>query len=165
MHYVIHYIKAFIVYDISKFMSRLKDFYVNEMKHDYNRIQNSVWYLSELSLRSAIEIDNYIIGKDKNFEETKELAEIFEKYKLKDTDNVLTEPIFPFSSLIKSMIKSSQKEIGNYSELALNINLLNLELKNVPTNFNMLKELRSFLCDFSRELSNERTNNCFKYRL
>lgn len=42
-------------------MTDLKDFYVDEIGHDYNRIKNSCWYLSELSLESAIEIDNYLI--------------------------------------------------------------------------------------------------------
>ena len=140
-----------------------KDFYVTKIGHDYNRIKNSVWYLSELSITSAIELDNYIIGRNKNFEHLAELSTIFEEYKLKDTDNALTEPLFPFMPLMRAIEKISQKKIKYYSELALNFNLLNLELKNVPRNFNMLGELRSFLCDFSRELSLEKYN--LGYRL
>lgn len=143
-------------------MSSLKDFYINEMGHNYDRIENTSWYISQLSNLSAIEIDNYLIGTKENFENLEELTKIFDKYKLKDTDTALTESYFPFIPLLKSITKNFQKKFELYSELALNINLLNLELKNIPSNTLVLEDLREFLCDFSRELSNERHSNIYK---
>ena len=71
-------------------MTELKDFYVEKIGHDSARIENSLWYLSELALRGAIEIDDYLLGRTHDFGHVQELAEILGKYQLRDTDTVLT---------------------------------------------------------------------------
>ena len=137
-------------------MGELKDFYVKEMGDDYGRIENSLWYLSELSVRGAVEIDNYILGRNHNFEHVQELTSILEKYPLKDSDTALTAPHFPYLPVTRAVQKDSDKKIKYFSELALEIKLLRSELEDVPTNSKKLEEFRSLLCDFSREFSNER---------
>jgi len=146
-------------------MSELKDFYVEKIGHDYDRIENSLWYLSELALHGAIEIDNYLLGRNHDFSHVRELAGILEKYQLKDTDTFLTEPYFPYSPLWKAVRKNSDKDIRSISEFALEMRLLRSELENVPANSKRLKELCSLFCDFSREFSNEQHQYNYPYRL
>src|SRR3989338_4107524 len=146
-------------------MSKLKDFYVEKIGHDYDRIENSLWYLSELSLHGAIEIDNYVLGRNHDFSHVQELAGILEKYQLKDTDNALTEPHFPYLPLWRAVRKNSDKDIRWMSELALEMRLLRSELGDVPANSKRLEELRSLLCDFSREFSNEQHQYYYPNRL
>jgi len=136
-------------------MSELKDFYVEKIGHDYDRIENSLWYLSELSLHGAIEIDNYLLERNRDFSHVQELAGILEKYQLKDTDTVLTEPHFPYLPLWRAVRKNADKDIRWMSELALEMMLLRSELGDVPANSKRLEELRSLLCDFSRYFSSE----------
>ena len=146
-------------------MSELRDFYVEKIGHNYDRIENSLWYLSELALRGAIEVDNYLIGRNHDFSHVQEFAGILEKYQLQDTDTVLTEPHFPYLPLWRAVRKNSDKEIRHYSELALEMRLLRYELKDVPANSKRLEELRSLLCNFSREFSNEQHQYNYPHRL
>jgi len=142
-------------------MSKLKDFYVEKMGHDYNRIENSPWYLSQLALRGAIEVDNHLLGRSQNFSHVQELVGILEKYQLKDTDTALTEPIFPYLPILRVIRKSSDKNLRWMSELALEMRLLRSELGDIPDNSKRLEELRSLLCDFSKEFFNEQYQSCF----
>jgi len=139
-------------------MSELKDFYVEKIGHDYNRIENSLWYLSELTLHGATEVDNYILGRNHNFSHVQELAVILRKYQLKDTDTALTGPHFPYLPLWRAIRKNSDKDIRRMSELALEMKLLRSELEDIPVNSKRLEELRSLLCDLSREFFNEQHN-------
>jgi len=136
-------------------MGELKDFCVKKINHDYDRIENSLWYLSKLFLWGAIEIDNYLLGRNYDFNHVRELAGILEKYQLKDTDTALTEPNFPYLPLWRAVRRNSDKDIRWMSELALEMRLLRSELGDVPANSKKLEELHSLLCDFSREFSNE----------
>ena len=145
-------------------MRKLKD-YVEKIGHDYSRIENSLWYLSELARLGAIEIDNYLRGRNHDFSHVKELAEILGKYQLKDTDTALTKPFFPCSPFSRAIRKNSDKDIKQYSELALEMRLLRFELGNVPANSKRLEELRSLLCDFSKELINEQDQYDYLCRL
>jgi len=146
-------------------MSELKGFYVEKICHDYDRVENSLWYLSELSLHGAIEIDNHLLGRNHDFSHVQELAGILEKYQLKDTDTALTELHFPYLPLWKAVRKNSDKDIRWMSELALEMRLLRSELKDVPTNSKRLEELSSLLCDLSREFSNEQYQYNYPNRL
>jgi hypothetical protein len=141
-------------------MSELRNFHVEEMGQKYDRIENSLWYLSELALRGATEIDNYLIERDNDFSHVQELAEILRKYELKNTDTFFTAPRFPYTSFWKVIKKDSNKEIRTLPELALEMKLLRSELETVPKNSERLKEIISFLCDCSQEFSNEWYHPC-----
>ncbi len=131
-------------------------------RNDCNRMESSLGYLSLLALDGAIEIDNYLLGRNSDFSHVHEFAEILEKYQLKDTDTALSEPYFPYLSLWRSMRKNSDKMVQFHSELALEMRLLRSELENIPANPQKLKELRSLLCDLSREFSYEQNNADYK---
>jgi len=146
-------------------MSKLKSFYVEKFGHDYNRIENSLWYLSELSICGALEIENYISDRNNDFSHVQELAGILEKYKLQDTDTAVTSSHFPYLSLRRAVRKNSDKDIRHYSELALEMGLLKSELRDVPVNSKRLEDLCSLLCDFSREFFDERHQYSYYRRL
>ncbi len=146
-------------------MSELKDFNVKKIGHDYDRIENSLWYLSELTLRGAIEIDNYLLGRNHDFDHVQELTGILQKYQLKDTDTILTEPHFPYLPLWRAVRKNSDKNISRIPDLALEMRLLRSELEDVPVSSKRLEELRSLLCDFSREFSYEQQQYNHLYQL
>lgn len=139
---------------ITEIMSKLKELYVGKIGHDYERIRTESWYLSQLALEGALEIDSYLQGKNNNFSHAQELTDILEKYKLKDNDTCFTEPYFPYLPLWRTMRKSSDKDLRTYSELALEIKLFVSELKCIP-NSNNLEEVSSVLCDLSREFLSE----------
>lgn len=146
-------------------MSELRDFYVEKMRYSPERLDNSLWYLSELASRGAIEIDNYLLGRNHDFSHVQEWAEILGNYQLKDTDTALTEPNFPYLPFWRAVRKNSEKDIKQYSELALEIRLLKSELGDVPANSKILEELRSLMVDFSREFSNEQYRYDSPHRL
>ena len=134
-------------------MSELRDFYVDKIGHEPQKLEVSSWYLSELSLHAALEIDNYLIGRNRDFSHTRELTQILGMYRLYDTDTALTVSSFPYLPLWRVVKQNSEKEIKQYSELALEMKLLQSELHDVPTNSPQLPTLRSFLVDLSREFS------------
>src|SRR3989338_4231329 len=136
-------------------MTELKDFYVGKIGQDSDEIKKTPRYLSLLALDGAIEIDNYLLKRNHDFGQVQELAGILEKYQLKDIDTALTEPNFPYLTLWRAVIKNSDKNIRHISELALEMRLLRSELEVVPANSKRLEELRSLLCNFSRECSKE----------
>ena len=117
--------------------------------------ETSCGYLSKLALSAAIEVDNYLLGRNHDFSSVHELAGILGKYQLQDTDTALTEPHFPYLPLWRAVRENSVKNIRYNSELALEMRLLRLELEDIPTNTQKSKELRSLLCDISREFSYE----------
>ena len=145
-------------------MSELKKFYVKEVGHEYDRIESSSWYLAELALHGAIEIDNHILGRNHDFCHIQELAEILGKYQLKDTDTALTEPNFPYLPFWRAFRKNSEKDIRWLSELALEMRLLRPELNDI-SNSKRLEELRNLLCSLSSELSNWQWQNNYPLRL
>ena len=136
-------------------MSSLKERYVEKIGYDYERIKTEPWYLAQLALEGALEIDFYLLGKNNDFSHVQELADILREYQLKDSDNALTCPYFPYLPIWRAMKKDSDKNIGKYSGLALEMRLLNAELNDIPFKANRIKELSSFLCDLSREFSSE----------
>jgi hypothetical protein len=136
-------------------MSKLRDLYI-DVGNDPERFESSTWYLAELSLRSATEIDNYLLEKDPGFGHTEELIGILERYQLKDTDNWRTERLFPYTALRRVMKRGSEKELRYYSELALEMRLLRSELEGVPgADREKLEGLRSLLLEMSRGFSDE----------
>lgn len=88
------------------------------------------------------------------------MAQILRDYQLKDADTALTMPNFPYFALLRVAQKNSNKSLRKYSELALEMNLLRLELGNIKTSKNP-EQIRSILLDFSNEFSNEQ----FRYIL
>ncbi len=90
-------------------MSELRNFYVEKMGHNPERLENSLWYLSELASQGAIEIDNYLLERNYDFSHVREFAEILGKYQLKYTDTALTEPHFPYLPLWRAVRKNSEK--------------------------------------------------------
>jgi hypothetical protein len=146
-------------------MSELKDLYTKTIKHDYNEIKHSPWYLAALTIRGAIEIDNHILRRNNDFSHIQELAKILEEYQLQDTDKAPTETHFPYLTFWKATQRKSDKKIKNHSELALEIRLLKSELEDIPTNPKRLEKLSSFLCDFSTELLSTEQRHNPHYRL
>jgi len=109
--------------------------------------------LAQQSVDCALEIDDYLLGRSKGFQRTKEFSELLKNYQLKDTDNALTIQDDNFYlSLWKAMKKDSQKELRKFPELALEMRLLRAELDNIENSGkNKLEELRSLFCDLSQE--------------
>lgn len=127
-------------------MSELKDFYVGKMGHKYDMIENTSWYLSELALRGAIEVDNHTLGKNDDFSHVLEMAEILERYQLKDTGSIPFD--FPYDAILRVVRTSSDKEIRLNSELALEMRLLKSELSDILEKPEAAREL---LCELSNE--------------
>ncbi|MAH49518.1 hypothetical protein CMI37_27095 [Candidatus Pacearchaeota archaeon] len=140
-------------------MSKLKDFYVEEIGHDPQKIENSPWYLSELALHGAVEVDDFLIRRNHDFSHVQELAEILGNYQLRDTDTALTEPNFPYLPLWRAVRKSTDKDIRSMSELASEMRIFRTELEEIPANPTRLEALRSLLRDLSVEFSNEQCHN------
>jgi hypothetical protein len=133
-------------------MIKLKDFYTKKCGYDYNQIENSPLYLSELADMGVIEIDSYLFNnKNNDFSNVQELAGILKKSQLKDTDNDYASSVFPYHPFWKAIKKNSDKDIKHFSELALEMRLLRSELNDIPSNPEKLKELRSALNELSRE--------------
>ena len=129
-------------------MNESQDYSIQSHKmspRDYYR------YLRNLSSVAAVEIDDSILGRINGLSSVQGLTKILETYQLKD--NFLTEPHFPYMPLWRAMMNNSDKKINLISELALEMRLLRYELESM--NVKNLKGLRSFLVDFSRELSYE----------
>lgn len=124
------------------------------MDHDPESLEKTSFYLRELASRSAIEVDNFSLRGKKEFSHTNELGEILGKYQLKDSDKYINN--FPYMPLWKAIIKNSEKEIREISELALEMRLLRYELNEIPNlPKKRLEELTHFLCDLSKEFSSE----------
>ncbi len=142
-------------------MSRLKDYYI-KIGADIERLENDPWYLAELTLEGATEINNYLIGKKTNFEHIKEFTEILEKYQLRNND--IHSPEFPYMALYWATKKDdSSKKIKKVTEIALEMGLLRLELKNLPTENKKLEDLIKNLCNLSTAFISEGKNLFTKY--
>ena len=102
---------------------------------------------------AAVEIDDCILGRTNDFNSVQKLIKILETSQLKDNDLSFYGSNFPYIPLWKAMNNNSDKEINLISGLALEMRLLRYELESM--NVKNLKGLRSFLVDFSRELSYE----------
>ncbi|MEK6852899.1 MAG: hypothetical protein AABX59_03385 [Nanoarchaeota archaeon] len=140
-------------------MKTLKDFFLpHGLELGQLRLETRLYYLSSLSILSAIELDNFVKGKSDDFSNTQKLTEIIDKYQLKDSDTALTVPHeFPYLTLGKVIRRDSNKKIEWFSELALEMKLLSYELHDIPhSSIQKLAHLRKFLTDFSKELSSER---------
>jgi hypothetical protein len=103
---------------------------------------------------ALIELDRYIYKRDKDLTNYNLVSEILEKSYSNIKDNFylfLTEAYMP---LYKAINRNSNKTIKNVSDLALEIKLLNSELKDVLVNptAGRSEMIGSFLIDFSREL-------------
>jgi hypothetical protein len=164
-------------------MSDLQDLYVKSVGHQFERIENKSWYLSELAIRSAIEVDNYLLGRNRDFSHLQELSGILAKYQLRDSDTSLTEPDFPYLPFWEALRSNSPKTIHWISELALEMRLFRSELEDslayvqgnnivarirgeeslfgegesaIPVQRKNLEDLRYLLCELSKEFANER---------
>ena len=143
-------------------MSNLKSSYVEKIRRDSTQLEKSSFYISDLALQGGIEIDNYLQGRNNKFEHVQELTEILERYQLSDTDTHLFG--FSYMCLWKTMRVDSDKEVRYCSELAIEMNLLRFELRDIPNNYKKLEELRDLLCNFTINLVNERSMNKVSHR-
>lgn len=130
-----------------------------EYAEDLEMLGKSRSELAFIVSASAVEIDNYSRGNTESFDYTSKLKGIFEIYQLKDDASVtdfLVHPHshFPYSSLLESFNKI--KAMRHASEVALEMKLLRQELENIPgLSQERLKDLSSFLCDYSKQLLSE----------
>ena len=131
-------------------MSELRDTYT-KLGYRIEQIENRPRYLSELALYASEEIDNHVSQGKTEFDHVRELAEILTKYQLR-TDNFVKAPDFPYMQLWRAMKDGDVKGVYEVSDLALEMNLLRLDLKNLPSDEGRLRALGFFLCDLSREL-------------
>lgn len=103
---------------------------------------NYLKYLAGLAINVAVEIDNYLLGKTNSFESIHEFRDVLVKYQLKDSDDALSMPNFPYTGLHKAMY-CDEKQIRKVDQLALEMRLLRMELRNVEElNQERLKTLR-----------------------
>ena len=120
-------------------MSNLKSSYVEKIRRDSTQLEKSSFYISDLALQGGIEIDNYLQGRNNKFEHVQELTEILERYQLSDTDTHLFG--FSYMCLWKTMRVDSDKEVRYCSELAIEMNLLRFELRDIPNNYKPARKL------------------------
>lgn len=137
-------------------MSKLRSLYVETIGLNHDQIENSLWYLSELSLEGAIEIDNHLLGNNDDFSHVKELTKILEKYQLNDDDSFLTKYDFPYLPIWRAFKKNSDKNIQFIPELALEMRLFRSDLEIIPSDYKRLEDFRTLLCDLSKEFFNDR---------
>src|SRR3989344_6149469 len=116
----------------------------------------SLWYLTDLMSNAAIEVDKYIFGKDYDMSNIRRLAEVLDKYKVKGNERSPPFNGFPYFQLIDAIEKGSKKRIGDCSDLALEMKLILLELKDFPESSKDPKQLLSFIVDFGMELVRRR---------
>ena len=117
--------------------------------------------LCELTIYSATEIDDYLLKRNSDFTNTKELARILKQYQIKDTDDALTTncPMSFYMTLWESIDRKPQ----NMDELGLEMRLLRADLQSTPNLPNKrLKELRIFLCKLSNQFLSQAPYPPFK---
>ncbi len=106
---------------------------------------------SKFSIAVGVEIDNYLLGKTNSFESVQEFRDVLVKYQLKDSDDALSMPNFPYVGLHRAM-HCDEKPIRKIDELALEMRLLRMELRNVEElNQERLETLRDFFIGASKE--------------
>ena len=138
-------------------ISRKRDFWTNQFGCKYEDIETTAFYLAELALEGAIEIDNNLLGRNDDFSHIQELAGILEKYKLDGTENAMTmNALFPYLSVRRSLKDASGKKLETFPELALEMNLFRRELNAIPSKPERMKEMRSFLTKLHGNLYTDR---------
>ena len=90
----------------------------------------------------AVEIDNYLNGKDTRFENVQRLAGILREYPV--------EECFSYTPFLEAFGNKAGREMKTIPEVALEVKLFVMELECIPEDPERLKELRSALCDISR---------------
>ena len=100
-----------------------------------------------------IELDRHDLGEGIGLDHVKEISDILDKYQLTSGDCDLFS--FPYFALLRSISKGSSKRIRTIDEFALEMGNLREELSSCLDNSDKLKKMRSFLCDFSKELREE----------
>jgi hypothetical protein len=135
-------------------MSELRDRYLG-LGHDPDYLDCSGWYLSELAINSAIEIDDSIIGKGTGFSHVMEFKGILDRYQLRDSDDAVSKPPgFPYLAFFNVLKKG--KDIGQMSEVAVEMRLLRYELDCIEEmDRDGLEGMRSLFLDLSKEISSE----------
>ncbi|MBU0898315.1 MAG: hypothetical protein KKB03_01160 [Nanoarchaeota archaeon] len=104
--------------------------------------------LSLITANSALEIDNYILGRNKSFEYTEKLLETFE-------EKLLKNPTFSWT-FYNAIKKGTDKEFEKVSDLAPEMSLLKLELDDIIKlrgKEDRAEDLRSFLIELSGQFS------------
>ncbi|MEK6904595.1 MAG: hypothetical protein AABW87_03305 [Nanoarchaeota archaeon] len=133
-------------------MSRLRDLYAGVMGYDPKSLERSSWYLAELSVGVALEIDRFARGRNNNFSHTEELADILGGYQSEGED---TPSGFPYWPLVRT-IRASNKNIRTVSELTLEVRSLKEELESVQhLPKKRLEYLRNFMVELSKQFSAE----------
>ena len=126
---------------------------------------NTLDFALKLS-EAAIDLDRYIRRADHDLGNIKEIANLLEKYQLKDADKSFTRNFTSFyEPLWNAMKKDSCKELRYVSEIALEMRLLRSELENIPNNHKRLEELSSFLCCLSSEFLKAENYQRRQYRM
>ena len=113
--------------------------------------------LEKIAFNALAEIDLYLFDKKyTDFYYVKKLSTVLEENQLQDTDQTFSlHDLKEYVGLWEAIKKNSPKEINKFSELALEMKLLTYELRDVPNlKETRLRELSSFLNDFSKELNN-----------
>jgi len=127
-----------------------------DTKKDLEILGKSRSDLAVVAAASAVEIDNYRLGKPSDFGYTQKLKGVFELYQLRIGASLLDFlPKLPNNFSYHSLWKSfnEKKEMGHTSDVALEMRLLVAELKNITElNPERLKELSSFLCAYTQNL-------------
>ena len=114
---------------------------------------DNLYGITKVSIHAALEIDNYLIGRNNNFDSVKSLTKLFEENSIKSPYTVRDgSGSLGFYLMLKEVFeKDSDKEINHVSELALEMKLLQSEFNFIP---NLSKEkleyLRSVCLDLSK---------------
>jgi|SRR3989344_5679543 len=98
--------------------------------------------ISDIALFGAIEVDNYLRDINIGFENVQRLAGILREYPV--------EEYFSYVPLWNAFRDKSSRKTETISEVALETRLFVLELEDVPSDNERLKELGSALCDISK---------------
>jgi len=137
-------------------MSKLKDTYI-DLGSKPGDLDESMSYLAELASCSAIDVDNFVLGRDNYLGHVEEFANILGRYQLPDEGwfEKIGDPLW-YSPLF-DVFMEGDKDLVLVSEAALEMSLLRLELESVASGQNIgnerMKNMRSSLVELSRKYS------------
>ena len=110
--------------------------------------------LADLTSECAIEVDRYVQGLDYNSKPLDRFRQVLSDLQLKDTDNFMTVNDTGFYlALYEAAKKDSNKELKRFSDLALEMRLLRIELDCATETREKGELARSILVNLSKEFS------------
>lgn len=145
-------------------MSSLSDHYLE--RYSLEEVEDKIWYLSALALDASFEVDS-ISREEIEFEHLNGFVEVLKKYQLSDdtNGNDIMRSRFQYFALTDAMKKNSDKELRHFSEIALEMKLLTMELESVSSGAGNPKKVLGYLNDITASFIDKDHNTRFTRHL